>query len=255
MPRRNRPLRDKPENPPEAILLTLCTRMQGVELFTETSHQLRANMADTTPVWERVRGMVPVSLCDWPGKITCVLFSGGCNLRCPTCHNASLAWNWASLPGLDKSAVLDDLRRRKRWLDGITLSGGEPTCVAGLEELLADLASTGLPVKLDSNGSAPHVLRRVLEAGLVQALAVDVKGPWAMYPELTGQGMAADTARDALAEVFALALAYPGQVYFRCTKVPDLTAADLEATRAQVPGDLSLHFQDYVEPRCHDDFS
>jgi pyruvate formate lyase activating enzyme len=212
-------------------------------------------MDDTTPVWERVRGMVPVSLCDWPGRITCVLFAGGCNLRCPTCHNASLAWNWARLPGLDRSVVLTDLRRRKRWLDGITLSGGEPTCLTGLEELLADLVSTGLPVKLDSNGSAPHVLKRVLEAGLVQAVAVDVKGPWGMYPELTGQGMDGDVARDALAEVFALARTYPGRVYFRCTKVPGLTAEDLETTRAQVPGDLPLSFQDYVEPRSSDDFS
>jgi pyruvate formate lyase activating enzyme len=199
--------------------------------------------------------MVPVSLCDWPGRITCVLFAGGCNLRCPTCHNASLAWNWARLPGLDRSVVLTDLRRRKRWLDGITLSGGEPTCLIGLEELLADLASTGLPVKLDSNGSAPHVLKRVLQAGLVQSVAVDVKGPWAMYPELTGQGMVGDAARDALTEVFALARIYPGQVYFRCTKVPGLTADDLETTRAQVPEDLPLHFQDYVEPRSSDDFS
>jgi pyruvate formate lyase activating enzyme len=184
-----------------------------------------------------------------------VLFAGGCNLRCPTCHNASLAWNWASLPGLAKSVVLTDLRRRKRWLDGITLSGGEPTCLIGLEELLADLASTGLPVKLDSNGSAPHVLERALQAGLVQTLAVDVKGPWAMYPELTGQAMSAGAARDALAEVFALARAYPGRVYFRCTRVPGLSAEDLETTRAQVPKDLPLHFQDYVEPRSREDFS
>jgi len=212
-------------------------------------------MADTSPVWERVRGMVPVSLCDWPGRITCVLFAGGCNLRCPTCHNASLAWSWGTLPGLDKGAVLTDLHRRRRWLDGITLSGGEPTCAPGLDELLADLASTGLPVKLDSNGSAPHVLERVLEAGLVQTLAVDVKGPWAMYPELTGQSMSADVARDALVEVFALARAHPGQVYFRCTKVPGLTAADLDATRAQVPEGLPLLFQEYVEPRSGDDFS
>lgn len=212
-------------------------------------------MADTTPVWERVRGMVPVSLCDWPGRITCVLFVGGCNLRCPTCHNGSLAWNWGGLPVVDKSAVLGDLRRRKRWLDGITVSGGEPTCLSGLESLLVDLATTGLPIKLDSNGSAPHVLKRLLEAGLAQTLAVDVKGPWAMYPELTGQAMGADTARDALAEVFALARTYPGRVYFRCTKVPDLTAADLDATRAQVPADLPLCFQDYVEPRSRDDFS
>ncbi|MBE1424630.1 pyruvate formate lyase activating enzyme [Desulfomicrobium macestii] len=212
-------------------------------------------MTDTIPSWERVRGMVPVSLCDWPGKITCVLFAGGCNLRCPTCHNASLAWKWALLPSLDRDIVLSDLRRRKRWLDGITLSGGEPTCLADLDGLLEDLSSTGLPVKLDSNGSAPDVLERVLAAGLVQAVAVDVKGPWSMYPELTGQALATDTARDALEEVFGLARAYPGRVYFRCTKVPSLTPEDLETTRAQMPQGLSLHFQEFVPPRSDDDFS
>jgi pyruvate formate lyase activating enzyme len=229
--------------------------MQGVELFRKTSSQLRANMTDTIPSWERVRGMVPVSLCDWPGKITCVLFAGGCNLRCPTCHNASLAWKWTLLPSLDRDIVLSDLRRRKRWLDGITLSGGEPTCLTDLDGLLEDLSSTGLPVKLDSNGSAPDVLERVLAAGLVQAVAVDVKGPWSMYPELTGQALATDTARDALEEVFGLARAYPGRVYFRCTKVPSLTPEDLETTRAQMPQGLSLHFQEFVPPRSDDDFS
>lgn len=212
-------------------------------------------MADTIPPWERVRGMVPVSLCDWPGKITCVLFAGGCNLRCPTCHNASLAWKWKSLPSLNRETVLADLRRRKRWLDGITLSGGEPTCVAGLDELLADLATAGLPVKLDSNGSAPDVLGRLLRGGLVQTLAVDVKGPWSLYPELTGQGMDAEMARDALSQVFDLARQHPGQIYFRCTKVPSLSPADLEVTRAQVPDDLPLHFQEYVSPRNSDDVS
>jgi pyruvate formate lyase activating enzyme len=212
-------------------------------------------MTDTIPSWERVRGMVPVSLCDWPGKITCVLFAGGCNLRCPTCHNASLAWKWTLLPSLDREVVLSDLLRRKRWLDGITLSGGEPTCLADLDGLLADLSSTGLPVKLDSNGSAPDVLERVLAAGLVQAVAVDVKGPWFMYPELTGQALAADAARDALEEVFGLARAYPGRVYFRCTKVPSLTPEDLETTQAQMPQGLPLLFQEFVHPRSDDDFS
>ena len=212
-------------------------------------------MTDTIPSWERVRGMVPVSLCDWPGKITCVLFAGGCNLRCPTCHNASLAWKWTLLPSLDRDIVLSDLRRRKRWLDGITLSGGEPTCLADLDGLLEDLSSTGLPVKLDSNGSAPDVLERVLAAGLAQAVAVDVKGPWSMYPELTGQALAADAARNALEEVFGLARAYPGRVYFRCTKVPILTPEDLETTRAQMPQGLSLHFQEFVPPRSADDLS
>lgn len=206
-------------------------------------------MTDTSPVWDRVRGMEPVSLCDWPGKVSCVLFTGGCNLRCPTCHNASLAWTWEELPPLDRDAVLADLRRRVRWLDGITLSGGEPTCVPGLEGLLEDLASTGLPVKLDSNGSAPDVLERLLRDGLVQTLAVDVKGPWRMYPGLTGSGMTADGARESLMRVFDLAQSYPGRVYFRCTKVPALSCADLQETRAQVPPGLPLNLQEFVPPR------
>lgn len=206
-------------------------------------------MTDTNPAWERVRGMVPVSLCDWPGRVSCVLFTGGCNLRCPTCHNASLAWTWKGLPALNRDAVLGDLKRRRRWLDGITLSGGEPTCVDGLEGLLEELATTGLPVKLDSNGSAPEVLERLLKGGLVATLAVDVKGPWAMYPGLTGHCLTAQAARAALEAVFDLARHNPGRVYFRCTKVPALSAADLDETRAQVPGDLPLNFQEFVPPR------
>ena len=110
-----------------------------------------------------------------------------------------------------------------------------------------------LPLLMLTGRDDSETRQRVLEAGLVQSVAVDVKGPWAMYPDLTGQGLAADVARAALAEVFALARTYPGRVYFRCTKVPDLTAEDLETTRAQVPGDLPLRFQDYVEPRSSDD--
>jgi len=205
-------------------------------------------MADTTPAWERVRGIVPVSLCDWPGKIVCVLFAGGCNLRCPTCHNPTLAWNWQMLPTLGRDGVLTDLRRRRRWLDGLTLSGGEPTALEGLEELLNDLAAAGLPIKLDTNGSAPAVLERLLRAGLVQTLAVDVKGPWEPYPDLTGQAMAAIDALRRLEQVFELAREFPDRIYFRCTKVPRLSEADLVRTRSQVPSDLPLVFQEFVPP-------
>ena len=206
-------------------------------------------MTDTSPVWDRVRGMEPVSLCDWPGRVSCVLFTGGCNLRCPTCHNASLAWTWEKLPALDRATVLADLGRRRRWLDGITVSGGEPTCLDGLRELLIDLAATGLPVKLDSNGSAPDVLACLLRENLVQTLAVDVKGPWRMYPALTGHAMTPQGARHSLERVFDLAGEYPGRIYFRCTKVPALSPDDLEEARAQVPADQPLSFQEFVPPR------
>lgn len=206
-------------------------------------------MADTTSVWERVRGVVPVSLCDWPGKITCVLFTAGCNLRCPTCHNASLAWHWHDLPTLDRNTIVDDLHRRVRWLDGITVSGGEPTHLPGLVDLVADLATVGLPIKVDSNGSDPDMLDRLLRSGLARTVAVDVKGPWELYPELTGQALSASDAKRCLERVFDLAREFPGQVLFRCTKVPLLTDKDLESTRKQVPDGQPFVFQDFVPPR------
>lgn len=206
-------------------------------------------MTDTIPAWERVRGFVPVSLCDWPGRVSCVLFAGGCNLRCPTCHNAELAWSWSALPATDRRTILADLRRRKRWLDGVTLSGGEPTCLPDLVGLLQDLRSVGLPIKLDSNGSRPDVLATLLSLDLVHTLAVDVKGPWERYPDLTGNAWSASLARGALTEVFGLAAAYPDRVYFRCTKVPALSEDELAQTRHQVPAELSLFFQEFQPPR------
>ncbi len=210
-------------------------------------------MTDTNPVWDRVRGMVAVSFCDWPGKVSCVLFTSGCNLRCPTCHNASLAWKWQNLPALPRETILTDLKKRRRWLDGITLSGGEPTILQGLDVLLGDLKATGLPVKLDSNGSAPDVLERVLREDLADSIAVDVKGPWSMYPELTGGKMTERTAKICLERIFGLALSHPGRIYFRCTKVPALSIEDLEETRGQVPEELPLTYQEFVPPRSVED--
>lgn len=202
-------------------------------------------LPDSADAWDSVRGIVPVSLCDWPGRVCSVLFLGGCTLRCPTCHNAQLAWHWRALPRVQPT-VMAELSRRRKWIDGLVVSGGEPTCTPRLSHLLADLNSLGLPVKLDSNGTQPHILADLLEAGLIQAVAVDVKGPWALYPRLTGGALSAQAARTALEIVFALAQQYPGQVLLRCTKVPLLSPGDLEETRAQVPADLELHWQDFV---------
>ena len=200
----------------------------------------------TLSAWDRVRGSVPVSLCDWPGRVCSVVFVGGCTLRCPTCHNGALAWHWRDLPRVERDVWMADLSRRRKWLDGVVLSGGEPTCSPQLPVLLDDLRTLGLPIKLDSNGTKPEMLVNLLSAGLIDAVAVDVKGPWRLYPQLTGGAWSADAARVSLEVLFALARDYPGQVAFRCTKVPLLTGADLEETRAHVPNDLELRWQDFV---------
>lgn len=203
--------------------------------------------------WQRVRGFQPVSLCDWPGKTTAVLFLGGCNLRCPTCHNAGLAFRPGEEVPVDRDLVLDYLVERRRWLDGLVVTGGEPTIHAGSGLLgwLRDLrGATGLAVKLDTNGMEAGVSRVLLATGLVDVLAVDVKGPVGKYPELTGGGVTEVLAAAGLAEHFLLARTFPGRVYFRCTRVPQLTGEDLAEVARMVPeGVAQLRWQEYVPPR------
>ena len=198
--------------------------------------------------WKHLRGMEHVSLCDWPGRIACVLFFGGCNLRCPTCHNAGLAWHKELFPVIPRDDVLDYLSRRKSWLEGITITGGEPTLVPDLPNFLAELKTLGLAVKMDTNGQRPDVVRDLLKAGLVDVFAVDVKGPWHKYPDLTGGMAQPERAEENLNHIFDLARQFKEAFYFRTTFVPALTERDIKAVRRVLPPGFDLTLQPYVIP-------
>ncbi|WP_236615049.1 anaerobic ribonucleoside-triphosphate reductase activating protein [Desulfovibrio sp. X2] len=199
--------------------------------------------------WGHLRGIQPLSLCDWPGRPCAVLFLGGCNLRCPTCHNFGLAWEPETLPVLYKPDVLNFLSRRAGWLEGVTVSGGEPTAVPHLADFLRDIRAAGMPVKLDSNGMRPEIIAEVLAAGLVEEVHVDVKGPWAKYPALTGRHATAEEAEERLSRIFDLARSRPGVFTFRCTRVPLLDDDDIAAVRACLPAGHVLTINAYVPPR------
>jgi pyruvate formate lyase activating enzyme len=203
------------------------------------------SLSDQQSPWLFLRGLEPVSFCDWPGKISAVLFLGGCNLRCPTCHNRQLAFHPETLPLLPKNDVMRLLATRRGWIDGLVISGGEPTTVPFLEDLLAELAGQGLPVKLDTNGLAPERIERLLAANLVECLAVDVKGPWTKYPLLTGGACSPERARDSLQAVFALAENHPEHFLFRLTEVPALSSGDIEEVEACLPDGFHLTRQEY----------
>lgn len=206
-------------------------------------------MSEDTTVWSYIRGFERYSLCDWPGRPCAVLFLGGCNLRCPTCHNGQLAWNMSKLSVISRTDLKAYFRDRAGWLDGVTVTGGEPTCVPGLGELLYALKQYKLPVKLDSNGMRPEIIQDILESDLVDVFAVDVKGPYHKYPELTGKAVSELAARANMDRIFAMAEANPDPFYFRLTKVPGLTEQDVETARSYLPAGFSLKLQEYVEPR------
>jgi pyruvate formate lyase activating enzyme len=124
-----------------------------------------------------IKGFIRSSFIDWPGKICSVVFLGGCGFRCPACHNAQLVDNPEALPDCPSSDIFRYLESRRNWIDGITVTGGEPTIHRNLPEVLRALRHGGFLIKLDTNGSHPAMLRRLIDLGLVDAVFMDVKAP------------------------------------------------------------------------------
>ena len=132
-----------------------------------------------------ISGLQKMTLLDYPGKVACTVFLFGCNYRCPFCHNAELLEGKAE-PLMTKEEFLSFLSKRKGLLDAVCISGGEPTLSAGLKELMADIKALGFSVKLDTNGSRPAILRELVEAGLVDYVAMDIKNGPSRYAETCG---------------------------------------------------------------------
>jgi len=121
-------------------------------------------------------GLQKNSLIDFPEKVSCVLFLSGCNFDCPYCHNPDLAMGRRATPfPLDEAWVCDFLDRRRGFLDGVVISGGEPTLQEELLALCEKIKQMGYPVKLDTNGSRPQVIESLIAGGLVDYIAMDIK--------------------------------------------------------------------------------
>ena len=135
----------------------------------------------------KIGGLNKFSLSDFPGKVAAVVFTQGCNFRCPYCHNGSLiSADILECCLIPEEEFFEILQSRSKQLDGVVVSGGEPTIQADLPEFLAHIKSRGFLVKLDTNGSQPEVLREVLQSKLVDFVAMDIKAPLAIYDRLTG---------------------------------------------------------------------
>ncbi len=134
-----------------------------------------------------IQGMNKLTLLDYPGHTAATIFFGGCNLRCPFCHNPALVLNDAhSQPPLDADEVLGFLKKRQGLLDGVCLTGGEALLDPDIDILAADIKALGYRLKIDTNGTQPDRLIRLYERGLVDAVALDVKNAPAYYGETVG---------------------------------------------------------------------
>ena len=131
----------------------------------------------------RICGLQKLAMVDFPGKLAATVFTGGCNLRCPFCHNALLVTRLAESPALDEQEILQFLRSRRGLLDGVVLSGGEPLLQPGADAFLAAVREMGFAVKLDTNGCYPKALAEILNRGLVDYVAMDIKNSREKYAQ------------------------------------------------------------------------
>ena len=130
-------------------------------------------------------GLQKMTLLDYPGKVACTVFLGGCNFRCPFCHNSEL-FTGKPQKLMEDTEFFAFLEKRKGLLDGVCVSGGEPTLYQDLSAFLAKIKALGFAVKLDTNGSRPEVLRDLLDQGLVDYVAMDVKNSPSCYAQTVG---------------------------------------------------------------------
>ncbi len=193
-----------------------------------------------------IKGLQKLTLLDFPEKIACTVFTGGCNFRCPFCHNASLVlperMDASSLSEEDFFAFLD---KRRGMLEGVCITGGEPTLMPDLPTFMARIRDMGYAVKLDTNGSRPAVLRAVVESGLVDYVAMDIKNSLERYGETAG---IPDLDTTAVEESIDYLLAGHIPYEFRTTCVRGLhTPADMVAIGKRLAGAEQYFLQGFKD--------
>lgn len=173
----------------------------------------------------RIGGVVACSLSDFPGRLATVVFTQGCNWRCPWCHNPALVYPEKFGPSIDPADVLHRLGTVRGKIDGVVVSGGEPTLQPGLADFLRGVKMLGFETKLDTNGSRPAIVRALLEAKLVDYIAMDVKAPWTRYTEAAGVTLEIG----ALQETIGLLRSSGVEHQLRTTRWPGITSGDAPA--------------------------
>lgn len=192
-----------------------------------------------------VKGIHKTSLIDYPGKICSIIFSGGCNMRCLYCHNPELACNSSGISGISNDEVLDlvKARRRRGLIDGVSLSGGEPTLAKNIEPFIRELRNAGLAIKLDTNGLNPSLVEKLLADNLLDYVAMDVKTSPGKYGELTGARNAFPLVKRTVETVRESGIDYE----LRTTCVPHyVTMEDFVSIRGEIGHVSRYYLQQFV---------
>jgi len=189
----------------------------------------------------RIHGFQKLTLLDYPGFVACTVFTGGCNFRCPFCHNAPLVL--LEDEALAEDEVLSILQKRRGLLDGVCISGGEPLLQPDIGDFMKKLRAMGYKIKLDTNGSFPQKLRALVEEGLVDMVAMDIKNSPEKYAETVGvPGFDVGPVKESAAFLMEGRVDFE----FRTTVVRPLhTAEDFEKIGRWLPGAPKYYLQQF----------
>jgi len=195
-----------------------------------------------------IKGYIPNTLLDWEGKLAAVVFLPGCNFRCGYCHARHLVEPMPSDEFIPVEAILLSIKRQRGWVDGVVISGGEPTLHPELLELIRLFRGQDVGVKLDTNGSRPEVLERLFKEGVLDYVAMDLKAPLdERYSEVAGTEVDLNAVRQSIALLMSSDVPYE----FRTTVCPSqLSEAEIEQLAIAVHGARALYLQPFRPVNC-----
>lgn len=191
-----------------------------------------------------IKGLQKTTLLDFPEKVACTVFTGGCNFRCPFCHNASLVLYSGEVENISEEDFFSYISKRKGMLDGVCITGGEPLLCSDIEEFIKKIRSYGLLVKLDTNGSFPDKLEHLLDEGLLDYVAMDIKNSKEKYAVTAGMTSFPDEIEKSIDIIIKKAPDYE----FRTTVVRELhNTQDIVDIANRIKNAKKYFLQSYVD--------
>ena len=187
-------------------------------------------------------GFEKCTLVDYPGKVACMIFTIGCNFRCPYCHNPELVDETVEVT-YSEATILDFLDTRQGLLDGVVITGGEPTMHEDLPRFIRRIKDKGFLVKLDTNGTNPKMLQQAIDEGLVDYIAMDIKSPLETYSQTVARPVDVESIRESIRILLSSLVDYE----FRTTVVKSLLSPeDLKRIGETIRGAKSYYLQKFV---------
>lgn len=220
---------------------------QQLNFFQQLSNNAREIEPEENYKQVKIAGIQKLTLLDFPGNVACTVFTAGCNMKCPFCHNRDLVFIPENTEFINPEEIIEFLKSRQGKIDGVAITGGEPLLQNGLADFIKEIRELGYKVKLDTNGMFPEKLREIVEEGLVDYVAMDIKNTPDKYAAtigLSGSNFRLDPVMESMNYLLSGAVDYE----FRTTVVKELhTREDLSEIARMLQGARHYYLQQFVD--------